>query len=357
MPSALRFLAPMAPMLRRTSESVSLALAATAAAAVLWGMMAGLAGLPPAGAIASLIEGGFGSAFALEQTLRAATPLLLTGLCVALSLHAGLVIIGGEGAFVLGGLAAAAAAAAAPAGWGLPVLMLAGALAGAGWIALSAALRITRGVNEAVASLLLVYVAVALLNHFVEGPLRDPSSLDKPATALIPADAAIGLIGDSRVHWGLAVGIVLCLAAHWLATSTAAGLALRYVGGNPRAARYAGLPVGLIALAAAAAGGAAAGLAGAFEVGAIQGRANASLAAGYGFTGILVCALARGNILALLPCAVLVGAIEAGGGLLQRRYGAPAASAAMMHGLMFLMLIVSEGWRGRFFALAGRWSR
>ena len=322
--------------------------AAILAAVFLWGLGAVFAGLPFFGALNALLEGGFGSAFAIEQTLRFATPLLLTGLCVALPLHAGMIIIGGEGGLVLGGLAAAAVAVAVPEAWSLPALLVAGAAVGALWIAISAAGKAWRNVNEAISSLLLVYVAIAILNHVIEGPLRDPSSLDKPATALLPETAMItSLPGFANLHWGLPIGCLLCLLCHLFVTRSAPGLALRYTGANRRVAGYAGLPSRAIMIAAALAGGGAAGLAGAFEVAAIFGRANASLAAGYGFTGILVCALARGNILALLPAALMVGAIEAGGGLLQRRYGAPAASAAMMHGLIFLMLLASEGLRAR----------
>ena len=317
-------------------------------ALLLWGGIAVFAGLPFFGALVALVEGGVGSGFAIEQTLHFATPLLFTGLCVALPLRAGMVIIGGEGSLVLGGLAAAAAAVAVPESWSLAALLVAGAAAGALWIALSAAGRVWYGVNEAISSLLLVYVAIAILNHLIEGPLRDPSSLDKPASALIPPPALIAALpGFPSLHWGLPAGILLCLVCHLLVTKSVPGLSLRYTGSNRRAANYAGLSTATIMLVAAAVAGAAAGLAGALEVATVFGRANASLAAGYGFTGILVCALARGNMLALLPAALLVGAIEAGGGLLQRRYGAPAASAAMMHGLIFLMLIVGEGVRCR----------
>ena len=323
-------------------------IAAVLLAGLLWGVTAVFAGLPFFGALASLIEGGVGSAFAIEQALHFATPLLFTGLCVALPLHAGMTIIGGEGSLVLGGLAAAAAAAAVPESWSLVVLLAAGAATGALWIVLSAAGRALRNVNEAISSLLLVYVAIAVLNHAIEGPLRDPESLDKPATALLPAAAMIpALPGFPSLHWGLPAGILLCLACYLAVVKSAPGLALRYTGANRRAAVYAGLPTAVIMIGAAAAAGAAAGLAGALEVATVHGRANASLAAGYGFTGILVCALARGNILGLLPAALLVGAIDAGGGLLQRRYGAPAASAAMMHGLIFLMLIAGEALRAR----------
>ena len=109
------------------------------------------------------------------------------------------------------------------------------------------------------------------------------------------------------------------------------------VGGNPRAARLVGLPVGRIVLVVTCLlGGAAAGLAGMVEVAAVQGAANATLAAGYGFTGILVAFLARHNPLAIIPVAVLFGGIGASGGLLQRRLGLPDASVLVLQGIIFV---------------------
>lgn len=335
--------------------SALLALAAVTTAALVWTVLAAASGVPPAAALGGLFAGALGSLFALEQTLRAAAPLLLTGLCVALPARAGLVVIGGEGALVLGGLAAAVAAAAVPAPFALVALLTGGMAAGAVWLGACAWLRTARGVNEAVSSLMLNYVAIALLNHFVEGPLRDPSSLDRPATAQIPEQAVIGAIGGTSLHWGLVAGAALCVVWQFFISRTVPGLVVRYCGGNARAAAVAGLPVAAAAVAMAALGGAMAGLAGAFEVGAAQMRASAGLVLGYGYAGILVAALARGNLLALIPCAVLVGAIEAGGGLLQRRYGAPAASAEMLHGLIFIALVASEALREKFAdALADR---
>src|SRR5204862_5071274 len=110
-------------------------------------------------------------------------------------------------------------------------MALAGMLAGAAWIALAGALRQYRGVDETISSLLLGYIAIALFKHFVEGPLRDPASLNKPSTPPLPEGMRIGpiaadsLLGD--VHWGLAWGLALCvLAGVWLMFTTH-GFALR----------------------------------------------------------------------------------------------------------------------------------
>jgi general nucleoside transport system permease protein len=94
--------------------------------------------------------------------------------------------------------------------------------------------------------------------------------------------------------------------------------------------------------------GGCAGLAGFFEVAAIQGRANASLAAGYGFTGILVSFLARHNPIVIVPVAILFGGLVAAGGLIQRRMGLPDATVLVLQGLIFIVLLISETLYGRF---------
>jgi simple sugar transport system permease protein len=190
-------------------------------------------------------------------------------------------------------------------------------------------------------------VAIALFNHFVEGPLRDPSSLNKPSTAPIGEANMIGSLPGLDIHWGLAFGVVFCVAMHVLVRYTTYGFALRIVGGNPRAARLAGLPVGRLVLAACALGGAAAGLAGAVEVAAVHGSANASLIAGYGYAGIVVAFIARQNPLAIVPVAVLVGGLSASGGMLQRRLDLPDATVLVLQGIAFMLILGSEALYGR----------
>ena len=115
----------------------------------------------------------------------------------------------------------------------------AGMLAGAAWIAFAGALRHWRGVNETISTLLLTYIGIAVLNHMVEGVMRDPASLNKPATHALPDADMIGSIPGMDVHWGLVFGIVFCIAAYVLFFRTTFGFAARMVGGNPRAARLA----------------------------------------------------------------------------------------------------------------------
>jgi simple sugar transport system permease protein len=275
---------------------------------------------------------------------------MLTALAVALPARAGLTVIGGEGALVLGGLAAAALPYAMPLPQGTAgttILLVAAAAAGAAWVALAGWLRQWRGVNETISSLLLGYIAIALFKHIVEGPLRDPASLNKPSTLPLEESLRIGTIGAYDVHWGLLFGIVCCLlAALWLAGTTH-GFATRVVGGNPRAAQLVGLPATRLVVTACALGGAAAGLAGGIEVAAVHTAANASLIVGLGYTGILVSFVARHQPLAIIPVAILFGGFLAAGSLLQRRLGLPDASVQVLMGFCFVLILASEAWRGR----------
>src|SRR5262245_42351791 len=167
--------------MRQAAEAIAIPVAALVAAMVLFGLFMAALGHDPFEVYALIYRGGFASAFSWQNTLARAAPLILTALCVALPAQAGLMIIGGEGALVLGGLMAAMVghllAGAPPIGVKL-AMALAAVLAGAAWIALAGALRQYRGVNETIASLLLTYIAIALFNHLVEGPLRDPASLN-----------------------------------------------------------------------------------------------------------------------------------------------------------------------------------
>jgi simple sugar transport system permease protein len=233
---------------------------------------------------------------------------------------------------------------------GTALVLLAGALAGAAWIALAGALRQLRGVNETISSLLLAYTAIALFKHFVEGPMRDPASLNKPSTRPIAEALRIGTLPGADIHWGLVFGIAACvLLGLWLFFSSS-GFATRVVGGNARAARLVGLPSTRIVIVACAIGGACAGLAGGIEVVAVHTAANASLIAGLGYAGILVSFVARHNPWVVIPVAVLFGGFGSAGSLLQRRLDVPDASVLVLQGFAFLLILASEALRGRMFA-------
>jgi general nucleoside transport system permease protein len=321
-------------------------LCAVFATLVLFGAFLFVQGQPAAEALGLIAEGAFGSSFAWQNTLLRAAPLMLTALCVALPAQVGLIVIGGEGALALGGLAAAVLPQCLPHGtpWFIatPLMALAGMLAGGLWICAVGAMRQWRGVNETISSLLMSYIAIAIFKFLVEGPLRDPASLNKPSTLPVPDSMTVGSLPGLDVHWGLFWGALACLAAWVLVRHSTLGFAMRVTGGNVRAARLVGLPVGGLAVAACTLGGAAAGLAGMFEVAAVQGSANASLLSGYGYAGILVAFAARQNPFAVIVCALMIGGIESSGSLLQRRLDLPDAATLVLQGLLFANLLAWE---------------
>jgi general nucleoside transport system permease protein len=336
--------------LARRAEAVVLPVGALVVGLVAFGGFLLLVGKSPLEFYALVHTGAFGSFFAWQNTLARTAPLLFAALCVAIPARLGLVVIGGEGAIVLGGVAAGALAAqiaGIPGVLGIPLLALAGALAGGLWLGAVGALRHYRGVNETISSLLLAYIAIALMNHLVEGPLRDPASLNKPSTAPLDAALRVGELPGLAVHWGLGVGIIACIAAWLLIERTTWGFAARMTGGNVRAAQVQGLPVGWLIVGFTGLGGAFAGLAGMFEVTAVHGSANASLAAGYGFTGILIAFLARHNPLAIIPVAILLAGFEASSGLVQRRMDLPQATTMVLQGFVFIAILASETLYGR----------
>ncbi|WP_245513566.1 MULTISPECIES: ABC transporter permease [unclassified Mesorhizobium] len=335
----------------RRAEAFVIPLAALVVGMVLFSLFILAVGKSPVQLYETIWRGGFGSWFSIQNSLSRSAPLLLAALCVALPARLGLVVIGGEGAIVLGGVAAAAIGVAlngAPSFLVILLMGVGGVAAGGIWIGAVGALRHYRAVNETISSLLMAYIAIALMNHLVEGPLRDPASLNKPSTQPLADIYRVGNIPGMEVHWGLVVGALACVLSWLLIEKTRWGFAARIAGGNVRAAQVQGLAVGPLIVGFTALAGGFAGLAGMLEVAAVQGSANGSLAAGYGYTGILVAFLARHNPLAIIPVAILLGGIDASGGLIQRRMDLPDATVLVLQGMLFIVILFSETFYGRF---------
>jgi ABC-type uncharacterized transport system permease subunit len=337
---------------RAATEVLLIRAGALAASLVLFGGFVALAGADPFDVFYQMYRGSFGTSFSVQNTLLRAAPLMLTALCTAIPARLGLMMIGGEGALVIGGLAAIAAglgcASSMPPMVVTTVMAIVGFAVGGAWVALSGAMRAYRGVNETISSLLLNYIAIALLSHFVEGPMRDPTSLNKPSTRAIPAEDMLQSIPGLEVHWGLVFGVIACIVAHVLMMRSVFGFGAAIAGGNLRAGMLCGLPVRRMMIIASFLGGGAAGLAGMAEVAAVHGRANASLVTGYGYTGILVSFMARHEPLAIIPVALLFGGIGASNGLLQRVDNLPDATVSVLQGILFVVILASETLYGRF---------
>ncbi len=338
------------PASRLDFEAVLVPLAAIVVSLALFGVFILCNGVSASSVYYEMYRGAFGTWFSTQNSLTRAAPLMLTALCTALPAHLGLVVIGGEGALVLGALASVVAAhlLASFGPWVVLIGMgLTGAAVGALWLGMVGALRTLRGVNETISSLLMNYIAIGVFKQIVEGPMRDPASLNKPSTLPIGDANMLGSLPGMDVHWGLVYGVVACLFSYVLMRRTVFGFSARMVGGNVRAAQLSGISVTKRVIATCMLAGAAGGLAGMTEVAAIHGTANASLICGYGYAGILVAFLARQNPLAVIPVALLLGGISASGGLLQRSLSLPDATVNVLQGILFVVILASETFYGR----------
>jgi len=350
---------------RSTAEAIAIPLGALLFSLVLFGLFCAFCGKNPFAVYGAIYKTAFGNWNTFQGTLLRGAPLMLTALCTALPARLGLMIIGNEGALVLGALGAAAAGLLLSFGSITPSpeqlqhvsslspiavqlgMAIAALLAGGIWIGICGALRHYRAVNETISSLLMNYIAIALLNHLVEGPWKDPSSLNKPSTFPLPDVYKLGNIGNTRIHYGLIYGLIACVIAYVLIQHTTFGFAARTAGGNVKAARIAGLPVGKLTVIICFLAGSCAGLAGMVEVAAVQGQANSSIVAGYGYAGILVAFIARYNPMAAAIVAVLLGGIINSGGALQRTFNMPDATVLVFEGLVFIVVLYSESLYGR----------
>jgi simple sugar transport system permease protein len=351
---------------RAKAEAICIPLAALFVAMIMFGIFVAICGKNPFAVYGAIFKTAFGSWRSFQGTLLRSAPLMLTALCTVLPARLGLMVIGNEGALVMGGLGAIAVGLTLSYGaiipspeqlkatLGLPPFIvlvgmaLGGIVAGGVWIGIVGALRHYRAVNETISSLLMNYIAIAILNHLVEGPWKDPSSLNKPSTFPLPEAYRLENIVATRVHYGLLYGLIACAIAYFLIVHTTFGFAARTAGGNVKAARIAGLPVGRLAIIICFLAGSCAGLAGMVEVAAVQGQANASLVAGYGYAGILVAFVARYNPLATILVAIGLGGIINSGGALQRTFGMPDATVLVFQGIVFLVILYSESLYGRF---------
>ncbi|WP_051693770.1 ABC transporter permease [Desulfohalovibrio reitneri] len=307
-------------------------------------------GVNPLTAYGVMASGALGSGYAITEILVKATPLLLTGLAVALAARMLLWNIGCEGQLVMGGVFAAGFALfAAPGlpGWLMvPAVLLAGALGGGLWAGVPGWLRARFGASEILTTLLLNYVAILLMEHLYYGPWRDPMGFGFPGTAALPLAAELPRL-TGRVHLGLPLAVALAVALWWVLERTRFGYSVRVIGQSPKAARYAGFSAKSRTVLVMLLSGALAGLAGAGEVCGIHGRLQEGLAVGYGYDGIIVAWLASRNFLAVPVAAAGLGLLLVGGDQLQSQLGLPSSISLVLEAVLLFGFLTGEKLSGR----------
>jgi general nucleoside transport system permease protein len=296
----------------------------------------------PIKAYAALFSGSFGSADGLVETFVQAAPLLLAGLGVGLGFKAGLFNIGAQGQFLIGALGAVwigSTFGTSSALLAIPLALIGGVLAGALWAGIAGYLKATSGAHEVVTTIMLNYVALAVLSWLASGPLHQPGS-PQPVTVAVGA-AALPIIIGKDGHLGILIALAAVPLVWFLLYRTTKGFEIRAVGANSEAARYAGVrPRILIVFTMALAGGLA-GLAGAVNVLGISHQMPASFSTTVGFDAITVALLGRSNPWGILPAAILLGAMRAGAALMQIQAGVPAELVDVVQAIILLFLVAN----------------
>ncbi|MGH7628609.1 MAG: ABC transporter permease [Gemmatimonadales bacterium] len=305
-----------------------------------------LAGYDAGAALGALWRGAFGSWYALTSaTLVRAVPLVVIGLGICIAFRAGAFNIGAEGQFYAGAMAATWVGlhlASVPPVLAIPGVWLTAAAAGAAWVALPAWLKLRFGVLEVISTLLLNFVAEALVSWMVQGPLQEAKGI-YPQSDPIAAAARLPLVPGTRLHLGFAAAVLLAIALAYVMRRTWWGFALLAVGAGPRAAEVSGrIPVRRVTAIALLASGAVAGLAGGIEIGGVSYALFQSLSPGYGFSGIAVALLARLQPLAVLAAGILFGALEAGAGAMQREAGIPAVLVYVVEAVVIIGVLLGD---------------
>lgn len=307
-------------------------------------------GHDPVGVYREMVAGTLTTSYGLADTVTTAIPLILSGLAAAIAFRVNLYNIGGEGQIYVGAIAATGATlwfAGSPAVVQIPLLLVAGALGGALWIAVPALLRAWFGTNETITTLMLNFVALYLVQYLILGShsyWRDPESPTFPKGKPIPDAAQLPTFSTTSVHAGIVVALAAVVVVALVLQRLRFGLNMKVMGDAPHAARYAGIPVRTTMLVVLLSSGVLAGLAGAVEVGGRTHQLDPNgTAVGFGYTGIIVAALARLNPVGVVVTAVLLGVLENSKSVLQTLSDqVPLAIITMLQGAILIFAIGGE---------------
>ncbi|ANH08889.1 ABC transporter permease [Shinella sp. HZN7] len=320
-------------------------LAAVVATLLLVSLLVLAAGASPLSVFYLVAKGAAGSQFALLETLTRATPLIFTGLAVAVAFRAKLWNIGAEAQLYIGGVVTVVLGTGAlplPSVILIPVLMAAAMAAGALLLLGPAVLKTRFGVDEVVTTLLLNFIVLLFVSMLLEGVLKDPMGLGWPQSQKVVAEAQLPrLIQGKRLHLGFVIAIIAAIVVWIITKKTKLGYEMRAVGHNPEGARFVGIPVNLVLMKTALLSGGLAALAGFSEVSGLKGNLTLDLSAGYGYTGIVVAMLAMLNPLGVIASAIFVAGIFVGADAMSRAAKVPSYIADVMVATSLLTMVVA----------------
>ena len=319
---------------------------------IVGGIMFALLGKPPFEAIRiifwdPLFDPNF-SSYSRPQLLVKAGPLILIAIGLSLGFRAGIWNIGAEGQYIIGAICGAGVGLAfyPTESWMIfPLMVLAGGLGGWLWAMIPAVLKTRFNTNEILVSLMLVYVAEAILASVSQGLLKNPDGMGFPGSRNLqqyPSAANTELIANSGMHWGVVSAFIVVIFAYILLTRHVSGFQIRLTGEAPRAARFAGVKPARVIVLCLGISGMLAGLAGLFEVSGPSGQITIDFNTGYGFTAIIVAFLGRLHPLGILLAGLLMALTYIGGELAQLMLGLPGASIQLFQGMLLFFLLATD---------------
>jgi simple sugar transport system permease protein len=304
-------------------------------------LLIALIGGNPKLAFEYLLKGAFGSKNNIGETLVKATPLIFTSLAAAFAYKCGVFNLGGQGQFVMGAVASALVATTQNSLEGLPLIIVsltAGAIAGGLWGMIPGILKITRGLNELIVSIMMNYIAILFMGYLYTAPLRDGSV---PQTAAVRANLS-RLMEGPRTHTGIIIAVVLALVVYYFMFHTSAGFKLRAVGMNQTASFYNGFPVKRLMLIAFVVSGAIAGLGGSVELHGTQNRLMSGFGDGYGFDGVAIALIAQLNPIGSVIVAYLFAVLRTGAMTMQVGTGLPTAVIDIIQALIIVFAVAGS---------------
>ncbi|MGI6230125.1 MAG: ABC transporter permease [Tractidigestivibacter sp.] len=310
---------------------------------VIGGIIILFLGKNPIQGYALLFSGSLGSAQKIASSLISACPLIFTSLAATFAYKCGVFNLGGEGQFIMGAVASITVALTSGVEGvpGILLCLIAGIVAGALWAAIPAIMKITRGLNEMITSIMLNYVATLFMGYIYTSVFRDGAN---PQTPAISDSLKLYRFSGFRIHVGVIIAVVLAVLIAYVLNKTSFGFKIRAVGINPLAARVNGFPVKALIFAAFIISGAIAGLGGSVELLGKQYRLMSGFGDGFGFDGVAVALIAQLSPIGSLVVAIFFGVLTTGASSMQVGIAVPTSIVEIIRALIIIFSVSGMAW-------------
>lgn len=325
-------------MARERTLTILVPIISVLLALVVGGIVIACLGKNPIQGYALLFSGSLGTPQKFASSLVSACPLIFTALAAAFAYRCGVFNLGGEGQFIMGAVSAIVflLVTGIEGVLGTVLAILVGTVVGALWAALPGIMKITRGLNEMITSIMLNYVATLFMGFIYTNAFRDGGN---PQTPSVADSVMLAKIPGFRIHTGVILAIVLGLVVAYVISKTSFGFKIRAVGLNPLASKVNGFNVKFLVMAAFVISGAIAGMGGAVELLGKQYRLMSGFGSGFGFDGVAIALIAQLNPLASLIVAIFFGALTTGASSMQVGIMVPTAIVEIIRALIIIFSV------------------